>query len=83
MTSLQASEGGVSASPYNLTEIFGLPLTNSIVTTWVISIAFILLIRWAVGTPTLIPSKGQAVVESLIEGLRGLLLPIVGSRQFR
>jgi len=82
VTSLQASEGGVSASPYNLTEIFGLPLTNSIVTTWAISIAFILLIRWAVGTPTLIPSKGQAVVESLIEGLRGLLLPIVGKKAF-
>jgi F-type H+-transporting ATPase subunit a len=82
VTSLQAADGGISASPYNLTEIFGLPLTNSIVTTWAISIAFILLIRWAVGTPKLIPSKGQAVVESLIEGLRGLLLPIVGKKAF-
>jgi F-type H+-transporting ATPase subunit a len=82
VTSLQASDGGVSASPYKLTEIFGLPLTNSIVTTWVISIIFILFIRWAVGSPKLIPGKGQAVVESLIDGLRGLLLPIVGKKAF-
>ena len=81
-TSLQAAGDGVSPSPYNLTEIFGLPLTNSIVTTWAISIAFILFIRWAVGSPKLIPSKGQAVVESLIDGLRGLLEPIVGKKAF-
>jgi F-type H+-transporting ATPase subunit a len=82
VTSLQAADGGVSPSPYHLTEIFGLPVTNSIVTTWVISIVFILFIRWAVGRPTLIPSKGQAVVESLIDGLRGLLLPILGKKAF-
>ena len=81
-TSLQAAGDGVSPSPYNLTEILGLPLTNSIVTTWAISIAFILFIRWAVGSPKLIPSKGQAVVESLIDGLRGLLEPIVGKKAF-
>lgn len=81
-TSLPAADGGVSPSPYNLTELFGLPLTNSIVTTWMISILFILFIRWAVGTPKLIPSKGQAVVESLIDGLRDLLEPIVGKQAF-
>jgi F-type H+-transporting ATPase subunit a len=82
VTSLQAADGAVSPSPYHLTEVLGLPLTNSIVTTWAISIVFILFIRWAVGSPKLIPGKGQAVVESLIEGLRGLLLPIVGKKAF-
>jgi F-type H+-transporting ATPase subunit a len=82
VSSLQAAGDGVSPSPYNLTEIFGLPVTNTILTTWVISILFILLIRFSVGTPKLIPGKGQAVVESLIEGLRGLLEPIVGKKAF-
>ena len=82
VTSLQASDGAVSASPYQLTEILGLPLTNSILTTWVISILFIVFIRWAVGTPKLVPGKGQAVVESLIGGLRDLLEPIVGKKAF-
>lgn len=80
--SLQAAGDGVSPSPYKINELFGLPITNSIITTWAVSIAFILLIRFAIGSPKLIPGKGQAVVESLIEGLRDLLEPIVGRKAF-
>jgi F-type H+-transporting ATPase subunit a len=65
-----------------LTEIFGLPVTNSILTTWAISIILILVIRFSVGTPKLIPGKGQAVIENLVGGLRDLLLPIVGKKAF-
>ncbi|MFQ3241088.1 MAG: F-type H+-transporting ATPase subunit a [Lentimonas sp.] len=82
VTSLQAAGEGVSPSPYKLTEIFGLPVTNTILTTWVISILFILAVRLFVGKPKMIPGKGQAVVESLIDGLRGLLEPIVGKKAF-
>lgn len=81
-TALHASDGGVSPSPYKLTELFGLPLTNTILTTWFISILLIVGVRLWVGTPKLIPGKGQAVVESVIEGLRGLLEPIVGKKAF-
>jgi len=81
-SALNAADGGVDPSPYTLTEVFGFPLTNAMVTTWVISIALIIVVRLAVGKPTLIPSKGQAVMESLIEGLRGLLEPIVGKKAF-
>ncbi len=80
-SSLHAADG-LSPSPYKLTEVFGLPLTNTILTTWFISILLIIVIRLSVGRPKLVPGKGQAVVESLIEGLRGLLEPIVGKRAF-
>lgn len=80
-SSLHAADG-LSPSPYKLTEIFGFPLTNTILTTWFISILFVVLIRVSVGRPKLIPGKGQAVVENLIEGLRGLLEPIVGKKAF-
>ena len=80
--SLLYAADGVSPSPYKLTEIFGLPVTNSILTTWVISILFILVIRFAVGTPKLVPGKAQAVIENLVGGLRDLLLPIVGKKAF-
>ena len=80
-SALHAADG-VSPSPYHLTELFGLPITNSILTTWVISIVLILAIRLSVGTPKLIPSKGQAVIESLIDGLRDLLVPVVGKKAF-
>lgn len=80
-SSLSAADG-LSPSPYKLTEIFGLPLTNTILTTWVISILLIVAIRLSIGKPKLIPGKGQAVIENLIEGLRGLLEPIVGKKAF-
>lgn len=65
-----------------MTQIFNLPITNSIVTTWVISILLILVIRWSVGKPKMIPGRGQAVMESLINGLKDLLEPIVGKKAF-
>lgn len=79
---LSAAAEGVSPKPYTLTELFGLPLTNAILTTWVISLALILVVRLSVGKPQMIPSKGQAVIENLIDGLRGLLEPIVGPKAF-
>ncbi|MFP4069581.1 MAG: F0F1 ATP synthase subunit A [Verrucomicrobiota bacterium] len=72
----------MSPSPYTLTEVLGLPVTNSILTTWVVSIVLIVAVRLWVGKPKMIPGKGQAVIESLIDGLRGLLEPIVGKKAF-
>jgi len=40
------------------------------------------MIRLAVGTPKLVPSKGQAVIENMVDGLKGLLEPIVGKKAF-
>jgi F-type H+-transporting ATPase subunit a len=37
-------------------------------------------VRLAVGTPKLIPGKGQAVVEGMAQGLRDALEPIVGKQ---
>jgi F-type H+-transporting ATPase subunit a len=61
-------------------ELLGLPISNSILTTWIVGILIILGVRLAVGTPTLIPGKGQAVVEGFATGLRDTLEPIVGKR---
>ncbi|CAI8292961.1 MAG: ATP synthase subunit a [Opitutia bacterium UBA7350] len=80
--SLNAAEGSVSPGAYKLTEIFGLPITNTILTTWAVSILFIVAIRLTVGKPKLIPGKGQAVIENLIAGLRELFEPILGKKAF-
>jgi F-type H+-transporting ATPase subunit a len=80
-SALHAADG-VSTSPYELTKVLGLPITNSIVTTWVISILLILVVRFSVGSPKLVPGKGQAVLENLVDGLKGLLEPIVGKKAF-
>ncbi len=60
----------------------GWAITNSMATGWVMSGLLVTLVLWLVGKPTVIPTKGQAVIESLIEGLRGIFEPIVGPRAF-
>lgn len=73
------ADGGVSPYAYKIFGEGGF-ITNAMVTSWVISIALIVAVRAAVGTPTIIPGKGQAVVENLVMGLRDTVEPIVGKR---
>lgn len=79
-----ASEGeAVSAKAAKLIDLGGgWAITNSMLTGWAVSALIISLILIATGRPKILPSKGQAVVESLIEGLRGLFEPIVGKHAF-
>ena len=71
---------GVSRGATDLFTLGGFPISNSILTTWIIAILIIVGVRLAVGTPKLIPGKGQAVVEGLAQGLRDALEPIVGKQ---
>ncbi|HLS27538.1 MAG TPA: F0F1 ATP synthase subunit A [Opitutales bacterium] len=61
----------------------GFPITNSMVTSWVIAGLLILLIRFAIKKPTLVPHRGQAMVEAVVQGITDLIEPIVGSRMVR
>jgi F-type H+-transporting ATPase subunit a len=73
----------VSPSAYKLVDhtwFFGLPITNSMVTSWVISLLLIMAIRLAVRKPKLIPSAGQAIVEDVVGGIRDIMEPIVGKK---
>lgn len=82
-STLMAAEGGhsgVATAAEPLFHIAGLPVTNSIVTSWVVAIVLIVAIRLAVRRPKLIPTAGQAVVESLVQGILDLTSPIVGSK---
>lgn len=60
----------------------GWAITNSMATGWAISLTLVLLVVWLIGRPSVVPSKGQAVFESLLEGLRGIFEPIVGKAAF-
>ena len=78
------ASGGVDPAAAKLFEIpgLGLPVTNSMVTGWVVSLFILIGLRLMVRKPQLIPSRGQAVVESVLSGLRGLYEPIVGKKAF-
>ena len=75
-----ASSEGVSPTATDLFTIAGFPISNSILTTWILAAFIIIGVRLAVGTPKLIPGKGQAVVEGMAQGLRDALEPIVGKQ---
>ena len=57
-----------------------LPVTNSMVTSWVVAAVLIFIIRLVVKTPQLVPTRGQAMVESLVDGILNLTAPIVGKK---
>ena len=52
------------------------------VTSWIISILLIVGVKLLVSKPQLVPTKGQLIVESVIDGLRSILEPIVGKKFF-
>lgn len=72
--------GEVSPAPYVLFEIFGLPVTNAMVTCWVLSLVLIVVVRIMIGKASIVPTHGQAVIESMVEGLKGILEPVVGKK---
>ncbi len=55
-------------------------ITNSMITSWIVAAVVILVVRLAIGKPKLVPTRGQAIVESLVQGVLDLTAPIVGSR---
>lgn len=83
-TASSASEGeGVAAAATKLVDFGnGWAITNSMATGWATSAVLICLILFAVRKPQILPTKSQAVFESLLEGLRDLFEPIVGKKAF-
>jgi len=83
-TVAHAEEGeGVSPKAAKLIDFGnGWAITNSMVTGWGISLVLIAFVLLLVRRPQIFPTRGQAVFESLLEGLRDLFEPIVGKRAF-
>jgi F-type H+-transporting ATPase subunit a len=78
-----ASEGGVSSKAEILFHVGPLPVTNSMVAAWSIALYLVIVIRAATWKPRLIPTRSQAIVESLVQGVLDLITPIVGPRVAR
>jgi F-type H+-transporting ATPase subunit a len=75
-----AEAGGVDASAAALFKIGPLPVTNSMVTSWVVAAVLLVAIRLAIRRPKLIPTRAQAVVENLVQGILDITSPIVGEK---
>src|ERR1700719_3948202 len=75
-----AAKSGVAPIAEPLFHVGPLPVTNSMVTSWTVALVFIIAVRLAIRKPKLVPSRGQAIVENLVEGVRTLISPIVGAK---
>lgn len=75
------AHSGVASAPETLfNKVGSLPITNSMVTSWIVALLLIIVIRLAIKRPKLVPSRGQAIVESLVQGIYDLISPIVGGK---
>jgi F-type H+-transporting ATPase subunit a len=62
----------------------GLPITNTMVMTWGMTAALVLVVRWVMGgKPSLVPTRGQLVLEAFVEQLQALAQPILGKALLR
>ncbi len=75
---LLANSEGVSTTATDLFKLGPITVSNSILTTWLVALVIIVAVQVVVGTPKLIPNKGQAIVEGMAQGLRDALEPVVG-----
>lgn len=71
-------EHGLSQKAVEVGNVVGLPITNSMVVTWVVALGLIVFARLATRRMTEVPSGPQNLFEWLVEGLYGLLESIIG-----
>ena len=80
LTAFAAESHGVAPAAEALFQVGPLPVTNSMVTSWIVAAVRIIVIRLAIKKPQLVPSRGQAMVVNLVEGILDLTSPIVGKK---
>ena len=79
---VEGAGDGVKVTAETVFTLGNLPVTNSMITSWIISLLLVVLVKIMVGKPQLIPTKGQLILESVIGGIRGIIEPIVGKKVF-
>ncbi|MEK9773294.1 MAG: F0F1 ATP synthase subunit A [Opitutae bacterium] len=82
LTYVHGAGDGVKVTAEKVFTLGNYPITNSMITSWVVSLLLVLFVKILVGKPQLIPTKGQLILESVIGGIRGIIEPIVGRKVF-
>jgi F-type H+-transporting ATPase subunit a len=71
-------EHGLPRDAGEITRVFGLPITNSMVVTWITALVVIVVARVATRHMNEVPEGAQNFVEWLVEGLHTFLEGIIG-----
>jgi F-type H+-transporting ATPase subunit a len=75
----EPEEEGLTRKANEIARLFGLPITNSMVVTWITSLGLIVLARTAMRHIKLVPERRQNFWEWQVEGLYTFLEGIIGS----
>jgi F-type H+-transporting ATPase subunit a len=73
-----AQQHGLSREALEVGKVFGFPITNSMIVTWIVAIGVILVAQLGTRKMQLVPGRLQNFVEWLVESLRGFLEGIIG-----
>jgi F-type H+-transporting ATPase subunit a len=74
----EPAKHGLSAKPVEVGRLFGFPITNSMVVSWVVAVGLIIFAQVATRNLKQIPSGSQNFLEWMVEGLYKFLVGIVG-----
>ena len=74
----EPAEHGLSQSAVEIGRIFGLPITNSMVVTWIAAIGLIVFAQLATRKLAQVPGGAQNLLEWLVESVYGLLESVIG-----
>ena len=75
----EEEEHHLSQKAEEIARVFNLPITNSMVVSWVVAIGLILFARFATRDMKHVPGGAQNFLEWLVEGLYSFLESIIGS----
>jgi F-type H+-transporting ATPase subunit a len=79
----EAQEHGLSQSAVEVGRVFGLPITNSMVLSWIVALGLIVFARVATRRMSEVPGGAQNFLEWLVGGLYGFLEGIIGAHLVR
>jgi F-type H+-transporting ATPase subunit a len=74
-----SEEHELSQSAVEITRVFGFPITNSMIVSWIVALALILFAQLATRSMNVVPGSAQNLFEWLVEGLYGFLEGVIGS----
>jgi F-type H+-transporting ATPase subunit a len=79
----QAPEHGLSPKPVEIGHLFGFPVTNSMVVTWIVAAGLIVFAQLATRQMKQVPDGAQNFLEWLIESLYAFLEGLLGAHLVR
>src|SRR5499427_9243975 len=72
-------EQGLSQQAVEIVRVFGFPITNSMVASWVVALGLIIFAQIATREMKQVPQGAQNLLEWLVEGLYGFLEGVIGA----